>query len=347
MLRSMLTLMAVLTVLAPAWPGAAQQPKPLFADPAPIHVVIRGPILSVIHKAARSTDEVDATLTAGDEAQALPIKLSARGRTRRQGGICQFPPLRIAFPDKPGEGSLFQGQKKLKLVTHCQGNASFQQYLLLEHAVYRMYDLLTPVSFRARLAKVDYIETNGRLVTSQMGFFLEDASDVAKRNGLREAKLGDRVPNALLDPAAAGRNAVFQYMISNLDWSMTASPKGEACCHNVKLIGAEGAASGLIPTPYDYDQSGLVDAPYAAPPLGINVENVRTRRYRGYCRHNAQAAEAAAAILSRRSEIMGVFDGLPQLTDSSRRKATSFLDGFFQQVLTPEGVDRMLKTCIG
>ena len=38
--------------------------------------------------------------------------------------------------------------------------------------------------------------------------------------------------------------------------------------------------------PYDFDYSGLVDAPYAVPPDSIHLANVRVRRYRGFCLHN-------------------------------------------------------------
>ena len=92
-----------------------------------------------------------------------------------------------------------------------------------------------------------------------------------------------------LDPDAAARFAVFEYMISNLDWAMTAGQPGQDCCHNSRLAGRPGTATGLVGVPYDFDYSGLVDAPYAVPPDGIHVSNVRVRRYRGFCAHNEQA----------------------------------------------------------
>ena len=184
----------------------------------------------------------------------------------------------------PPAGSLFAGQRRLKLVTHCRAAESFQQVVLMEYATYKLYNQLTPMSIRARLAKIDYVATNGAPIVSRIGFFLEDIDDVARRNGLREAKMGSRIPVSSLSPVDSGRVGVFEYMIGNLDWAMQAGPAGDNCCHNTLPIGP--GPSGLVPVPYDWDFSGLVDAPYATPPDSINVTSVRQRRYRGFCRHN-------------------------------------------------------------
>ena len=62
--------------------------------------------------------------------------------------------------------------------------------MLLEYSAYRLYNLMTPLSFRARLANVDYVDDSGRPYISRVGFFLEDFSDVAKRNGMTVAHMG-------------------------------------------------------------------------------------------------------------------------------------------------------------
>jgi hypothetical protein len=284
----------------------------------------------------------------GSAQETLPIQLSVRGITRRQGDVCSFPPLRIIFPTKPADTSLFAGQKKLKLVTHCQPAPSFQQYQYLEYAAYRMYNALTPYSFRVRMASIDYVDSNGKPLASKMGFFLEDASDVAKRNGLWQVKAGPRIPTTTLTAADAGRFGMFEYMIGNLDWAMNAGPVGAACCHNARLLGAaKDATTNLLPVPYDFDFAGLVDAPYATPPEGITVANVRVRRYRGFCRFNAEAPAAAADMTARKSALLAVFQELPQLDDHSRSKALAYLDIFFKQTGTSQDVAaNLFKTCL-
>ena len=95
---------------------------------------------------------------------------------------------------------MFAGQKRLKLVTHCRDNATFQQYVLLEYAAYRMYNLLTPKA-SARGSPTSIIgDANGRPIASQVGFFLEDLDDLAQRNGLSESPRR-RYPPAEPQPA--------------------------------------------------------------------------------------------------------------------------------------------------
>jgi hypothetical protein len=190
---------------------------------------------------------------------------------------------------------------------------------------------MTPLSFRARLANINYVETDGRPYISRIGYFLEDLSDVAKRNGMSNAHMGALVPVAQLEPSSAARVAIFEYMISNYDWSMRAGPKGEECCHNSRLL--TDRPNGLLTVvPYDFDFSGLVDAPYAGPPEGIPIDSLRQRNYRGYCMHFAQARAFAAQLAPRRAEFLGVFAQIPDLEPREQSKAAGFIQGFFNDV---------------
>ena len=328
--------------------ASAQSPTPMFADDRPIHLIVRGPISSVIHSAMAQNVPQPGTVTlvAGSN-ETLPVAISARGITRRNSLTCSFPPLRLDLGAKPAPGSYFAGQRRLKLVTHCRNDASFQRYLLLEYAAYRMYNLLTPFSFRAKLATVDYQGADGRPMVTRIGFLIEDTGDVARRNGLTEAKLGTRIPIGSLRRADAARFAMFEYMISNLDWAMTAGPAGDNCCHNARLAGAPGATANLVPMPYDFDYSGMVNAPYATPPEGISVRNVRQRRYRGYCAFNNDALAAAAQFRTRHGELTRVLDTIPGLDPRAAATAKAYLEGFFTDVATDDDVTRnLLKTCL-
>ena len=334
-----------LSLLAAASAADAAAPAtPLFAADQPIRITLKGPIRQVAGSDSRST-VVSATLANG--AESLPIRLSPRGITRLRKETCEFAPLRVDFTGAPPASSLFAGQRRLKLVTHCRPSESFQQHLLLEYAAYRLYNQLTPLSFRVRLAEIDYVEESGKPVTSRLGFFIEDLGDVARRNGMTEARVGARIAVSSLAPADAARFGVFQYLISNLDWAMQAGPAGDTCCHNSRLIVPAGAAM-MTTVPYDFDYSGFVDAPYAVPPEGIKVSSVKVRRYRGFCRHNAEALKAAAEIRAQRPAMLAVLSQIPQLSEGARRKATAFLDRSFEDIASDEAVTaNLLKTCVG
>jgi len=336
---------AALLMFATASPAAADKPDPLFAASEPIRLTIKGPV----GKLPRKGDvTAPGSLTVqGPAPETLAIELSTRGITRRKADICSFPPLRVEFVEKPPATSLFKGQKNLKLVTHCQSRENFQQYVLLEYSAYRMYNLLTPLSFNARLATIDYVDDAGHPITTRVGFFIEDVDDVAKRNDLERLRTTDTLMLAQLNPHDAQRFAIFQYMIGNLDWAMTAGPPGDDCCHNSRPIGAENARANLTPTPYDFDFSGMVDAPYATPPANIKVANVRIRKFRGFCRYNEQASGVAAEFLAHKTAILAVLDQTPQLDESRRKKAGAYLATFFDQIGNPQELAKLLKGCIG
>lgn len=333
-----------------AAPAAAQRaPAPLFRDQSVVHLTIRGPIRDIARAAETSEAPHNASLTLnGPAAETHAITLAARGRSRRRRDVCTFPPLRIVFPARPAATSLFAGQRRLRLVTHCQSSESFTNYALLEYAAYRIQNVLTPLAAQVRLARIDYVDGGSdRPFLTRLGFFIEDMDDAARRNGLVETNFPQRVLVAQLDNAAAARAAVFQYMIGNLDWALNAGPAGEPCCHNVKLFAPAGATAGLIAVPYDFDYSGLVNAPYAVPPAQVRVRNVRTRRYRGFCSHNQEAQAAAAEFLAARPRIIAALNAVPEMDDGPRRSATAFLERFFAEIATPQDVERnLLRSCL-
>ena len=324
---------------------AAAQTTPLFASDDPIHVTIRGPIGVIARNAEDSTQPREGQLVLAGAPETYPIQLSARGITRRTRDVCTFPPLRVEFMQKPAATSLFVHQGRLKLVTHCQPSDGYQQQLLLEYSAYRIFNLLSPTSFRARLATVDYQEPTGKAVVSRWGFFLEDIDDVARRNGMTRPVLGARIQASLLERRQAARVGLFEYMIGNLDWSMRAGPEGEPCCHNSRLIAPKGVTT-LTPVPYDFDYSGLVDAPYAVPPEGFPINNVRNRYFNGYCRLNAETLAAAAEFRAKRPEIEALYRTIPGMSDRTRAKALAYIASFYQVIATDDSVTtKILKKC--
>ena len=337
--------MSLIIALAAA---AAAPATPLFANHAPLALTITGPLATIARSAEESTAPHGGTLSIAGSAQALPVRLSARGITRRKSLTCSFPPLRVEFNQPPPQASLFAGQRRLKLVTHCQSSESFQQYLLLEYSAYRLFNLVDPTSFRARLAQIDYVESGGGRTFTRLGFFIEDQDDVARRSGLADARVGVRIRPVDIDPKQAARVALFEYMIGNLDWSMHAGPPGDECCHNVRLLAGAGGRPPYVPLAYDFDYSGLVNAPYAVPPESLNVKNVRQRRYRGYCRYNRQALAAAAEFRALQPAIQAEFAAIPAISERSRSRAVSYLSGFFKDIATDASVQsKLFKTCLG
>lgn len=340
------TILLVVALLAGSPALAAHGETPLFSSSDVLHLTIAGPIQSL--ERSSGTESRPGTITVVGTGQALPVSLAVRSTTRRQSDVCQFPPLKVRFTSPPAPDSIFAGQRSLKLVTHCRSSASFQQNVLLEYATYRMLNLLSPASFRVRLANIDYVDESGRPIVSRYGFFIEDLRDVAKRNGMQQADLPELIPVTALDPQHSALYAMFQHMIANHDWSMRAGPKGKYCCHNAEMIApAKGVAANVIPIPYDFDFSGLVDTPYATPPDALHISSVRQRQYRGYCVHNAQAIAVAAQMRAAKPQMYATLASTPGLEPQTAAKATAYLDQFFNMIATDQAVQQnVLKTCV-
>ena len=330
-----------------ARPASATEARPLFAKSEMLQLTIKAPFGAIARGRADPDRLVAGTLVvAGASPETLEVTLAPRGITRRRQDICPFPPLRVAFPAKPPGTSMFKGQKRLKLVTHCRPEADFQQHILLEYAAYRLFNLLTPASFNARLASISYVDEKGRPIATRAGFFIEDADDMASRTDANELEVQARLASSQFNPRDAVRYALFQYLIGNLDWGMNAGPAGADCCHNSRPIGARGATTGLTPVPYDFDSSGLVNAPYAVPPAGINVSSVRIRRYRGFCRHNAELPAAIADLANNRASLLAVLAETPQLDARAQRQAAAYLDTYFEAAAAPDFAAKLAKSCL-
>lgn len=343
-----------LTALAWLVASPAAAKSSLFTDEAPLQLVINAQFPQLVRAAKSGTNPFPATLTVTDgagPAQTVPLELRPRGLTRRTGGYCAFPPLSLNFDKTKVEGTPFQGQKKLKLVTYCNTPADQEQRIVLEYLAYRFYNLVTPLSYRVRAAEVTYRNGDKDDGLKRFGFLIEDIDDVADRNKLHELEVASKqIKPAQLDPKATGRAALLEYMISNLDWDFLAATAGADCCHNSRFLAAKGAtpatATAVVPLPYDFDYSGLVDAPYAVVPESLRVTGVTDRLYRGYCVSTAEMPAVIAEYRSHRPQMMALIANDPRLNPRFKAKATKFMDGFFAVLDDPAKVDaQIIKKC--
>nr|WP_137677345.1 hypothetical protein [Parerythrobacter lutipelagi] len=342
-----LVLLGISALLALSAPTVAlakeDKTTALFADDAPLDLTISGPLRSIVRSAERSTAPEPGTLSAAGETHT--IALSARGISRRQREKCKFPPLMLDLETKPGEASLFHRQNRIKLVTHCNDGASAEQQTLREYAAYRLYAAITPDSLKTRLVRVSYVDDE-QMMDAKWGFLIEDADDAARRVGRKEADSGN-IPLGTLDQQDAARFALFQYMIGNTDWAMIRGPDPADCCHNTKLLGAaKDAANDLTPVPYDFDNSGWVDAPYAYVNPQFRIRTVKTRVYRGFCSFNALIPQQVEAFRAARPAMEAELRAIPGLQTRTRDTLLRYLGSFFEDVATADRIEsRLLGRC--
>lgn len=335
-------LLACWSLVALGSRAAATAVEPLFADHDPVVVRIEAPFSAIFADRGDDAESHPGVLTyteSDGSPQALDVKLKIRGIFRRQRDICEYPPLRVNFQKKQVEGTLFAGQDKLKLVTHCGRNQrTATQLLLKEYLAYRIFNQITERSFRVRLLELTYAEPDKREL-SGFAFLIEDDDSLAKRNGASVEKVA-RIRLNQLDPVHTSLVEVFQFLIGNTDFATTRGPEDE-CCHNAVPISSTPGSYYVVP--YDFDFAGLVAAPYATPPESLGIRNVRERLYRGLCQSNdflpaslERFREARAAISALPTQVAGM-DG------RSLRSTRGYIDQFYAIIDDPRRVDRELR----
>lgn len=273
----------------------------------------------------------------GGKEVTLPVQLSARGHLRRMARTCDFVPIRIEFPKDGRAGTVFARQEALKLVVQCVKGGDYEQFILKEYLAYRLHNLISPHrSFRARLARVNYVDkATGKPAGVRHAMFLEDDGDVAKRMEGRIVKL-PRVEFKDVDSDSLMPMMLHNYMIGNTDFSIYA-------LHNVVLV--QRPDKSLHPVAYDFDISGLVHPPYAAPQRELLITSVRDRLYRGPCRRQEQVDPYIANFVAKKDQVLALPASIPGLDKDSQRNVKDYLEDFYSSIKTTKDVKRLFVDC--
>lgn len=253
------------------------------------------------------------------------IKVGLRGRGNSRTEICYFPPLWIKITKRHAKGTLFEGNKKLKLVMPCGRDDESNDLIIREYLCYKLYEIVTNCYFRTRLVDIELTELRGKksVVHMQKGILIEDADKTAKRFNAKLLKNVKLDASFFLDTAGF-RFDLFQFMIANTDWSKQFE-------HNTKIIHRQHKAIGI---PYDFDMSGLVDASYAVVSQingqQLPITSVTERYYRGFCQSKEITEFVREEFLAKEERFLGAADKLQgQLPDKQIREIKNYLSDFF------------------
>jgi hypothetical protein len=329
---------ATLVRPAPQTPAAAgpygPDVPPLFASEAPLEIRIESDFGQIRRDRADENPEYQGLVfvrEAGGGESEWPVQIRTRGNFRLMSRICEFPPIRLNFPKRAVEGGVFEGQDKIKLVTHCRDR--YEQQVLREYLAYRIFNQITDESFRVRMAHVTYVDTSGREdPLTRVAFFIEMEEALADRLG--GTVIPDEELAAGLHPARIlGPNAVrvdlFAYMVGNTDYTMY-FPSVNGGLHNIVPVQRENGT--VVAVPYDFDLTGLVDAPYAEPSEEVEIRRVTDRIYRGVCRPGLDYGAAYAEFTTRKPVIESMIAEMDLMEDDERRDVTRFLDDFWRTI---------------
>jgi hypothetical protein len=348
-----------LALLSGAWlpPAvAAQQPEeivpdslPLFLAHGTVHVTLIADLETIFKDRRQESEEFPARIvvpTLDGGMDTLDIEVRTRGKLRLERRICGFPPVRLDFPTKASAHTIFAGQDKLKLVTHCQtGRAQYEQYVLQEYLAYRVFNLITDLSFRVRLARFTYVDARGKdQPITRYAFFIESDQHMATRNGW-EALAIPMVPPAEVPADYMSLVNLFQYMVGNPDWSaFVAEPDKGECCHNMQPVGT--TAGPVFSVPYDLDVTGAVNVPYAKPAPELGIRSLKDRVYRGLCITNETLPDAVQLFNARKDAIRALYEGTEELEPKERQRALEYYDEFYETINDARKFDReIVRRC--
>ena len=284
--------------------------------------------IKTLKKETNDTTYIPSTLYFKEDVQwdSIPVELRTRGDFRLK--KCVFPPVKIKFDKEDIQGTVFDKNKKLKLVVPCRHEEAKNDNVVKEYMAYKLFEPISPYHFKTRLVDLEWSQKANKKKSGYQlkGILLEDIDHLAKRMGGKEF---DRMIHPMrLDTLNGIRNAFFQFMIGNNDYSVVSG-------HNRKAIYQD---EKFIVIPYDFDLSGLVNADYGK---SSDVQNLRfmgdkpaDRNYRDSPRDPALIQQVRQEYLDKKDAIFEAMNATQQFFDDTDQftEAELYVKKFFQML---------------
>ena len=308
--------------------------SPLFDSDEPLDIKLIVDLNRLIEERGEEAKDLDAMVIQNEgkaNEYSCNLEVGIRGNFRRNPQNCDFPPLKLDFFRKkdPPQGA-FSGQNKVKLVTHCEDS----DHVILEYLVYKLYNLISPHSYKVRLANITYQDAKGNLpIMEEKGFFIEEDKMMAERIG------GVGLVADTVYPEQASRKELttlymFNFMIGNLDWDIT-------LFKNLEVVDM-GEEIAPIVVPYDFDFSEMVDAPYTR----VFVSNLDRQKLRQICREPEEVEEVWTYFQAKKKEILDLYKRQRDLDPILKRRGIATLKDFYKMTKNLEDVqDRFKEAC--
>jgi len=320
-------------------------PDPLFLDDETLNVTITAPLTTLIKERSKDDYLSGAFQYTGTDGNTVDFDLSIRARGNFRHETCEFPPVRLNLKKSQAKGTLFDNQDKLKLVIQCKKHDRYEQMVLREYLAYRILNTVTDTSFRVRLLRVTYVNTETDKENNvRYAFLIEHKNRLAARLDREDVELQHTTVGAI-QPDRLNLTSIFQFLIGNTDFSPIAGPPGAGCCHNYVPFGND--VDPIVAIPYDFDQSGFVNAPYAQPNERFRIRSVRQRLYRGRCVNNEYVEASVSRFTDHRDAIYEKVLEQEGLEPGVRKQLVRYIDGFYELIADPRDVERrIINKCV-
>ncbi len=273
--------------------------------------------------------EVQGILTIDDGNKLIvPVELRARGVFRKK--LCPVPPIRLQLKKAAIAENNWGPYRNYKLVTHCFDTVTTDELLLREFLIYKMYEELSDMSFRAQLLRMHYLVRNDTI--KHFAILVENESEMSARLGLQEMDI-EKTKLKRVHFEHYKRFALFQYMVGNTDWNLG---KG----HNTKFVLEEGSDTPII-IPYDFDCCGLVNAPYAIPYSTIPIKDVRERYFMYRGKKTDDFTHVINMFLEKKEALFSMVNNFSYLSENARVDVLNYLGEFYTIIEQPNWKDQL------
>lgn len=255
-------------------------------------------------------------------AKEYTVEVKARGKTRKD--ICLHPPIKLKIKKSTLTAEGYLPHNEMKIVWECKPSGAFEQFIYVEYLAYRLYNLISPASFRTKLIKIDLVDSkNPDKVSEKIGFIVEDEEQLAER--LEANLMAERPSNTRQFARQHFLNFVlYEYMIGNTDWAFGNS-------HNTRFY-EHISSKKVIPVPYDFDYSGMVNAPYAVPHESLPIKNVRERYFKGGTVNGPEGMILRQHFLDRKNAVLDFVKNCAFLDKFHRDDVLSYLSDFYKEL---------------
>jgi len=256
------------------------------------------------------------------QTQIWDTKVNLRGKFRRM-NCSEVPPLKIHFDKDDLKNAGLLKFNDMKLVTHCVKNKELARELVLkEFLAYKLYNQITEESFRVQLLNITYADTRTGDSKTQTAFLIEDTAQLRARLDAKKCKEKIGIPLERFDIEQINTTALFQYMIGNLDWSIDIS-------QNVKMI---RKGDKVLAIPYDFDFSGLVDAPYALMNSNVGQTKTKERIYLGFAKDQKSVQKEIDFFIEKKNVLLSYIKNFKPLKSKTRKESVNYIKSFYKNL---------------
>lgn len=301
---------------------------PMFKKDDLLKYELKGDLISLLNDVGEDRSYHKCKLTSLNERNTdhpvLDVKVKTRGNFRRRKQNCNFPPLRFKFSHKESTGTVFEGQSKLKYVSHCQSlNESYEQHTIEEYLIYKMYNLVSDHSYRTRLLQMSFVDVNTNDTLVKYGFFIEDKDDVATRCGKSVLNFKNIKQYDILRKNMV-MLSLFQLMIGNSDWDVSR-------LHNIDILAVSENSIPMV-VPFDFDWSGIINHDYYTLSPTISPDAKYKRMYKGMNWGDEDLEAAFEDFRELKMLFLKIITDCEYLKDENKNRLVAYIEEFYQLI---------------